>query len=83
MDPGEIQQKGVVQRGLAVALVPPGGTAVPGVHVRLQKKAMLIGLGGAELGNPLCRLPVLHLAIMQASRNQDVGIRLGLDVVIR
>ena len=52
-DSGEIQQKGVMQRGLAVALVPPGGAAVPGVHVRLQKKAMLIGAKASSVVSAL------------------------------
>ena len=44
-----------------MSLKAAGGTAVPRVHVRLQKKPVPARLERPQLGRPLGRLPVLDL----------------------
>ena len=60
-DAGQVQQEGVLEGGLLVALVAAGDAAVSGFHAGLQQEPVAAGLGGAEFGNPLGGLPALHL----------------------
>jgi len=61
LDARQIQQKGIGEGRLVMSLKAAGGTAVPRVHVGLQKQPVLVRLERPQLGRPLGRLPVLDL----------------------
>ena len=51
-------------------------------HVGPQQQQAVVGLEGAQLRDPLGRLPVLHLAVPEAGGHQHRGIGPRLDPVV-
>ena len=51
-------------------------------HVAIHDQQMVVGFHIAQLGHPLGRLPVLHLAVPVARGDQCVRVILGDDVVV-
>ena len=66
-DPELAQDERVVERDLAQAVVAARGAAVAGGHVRLQQQRVRVGLERAQLRHVLGRLPVHHLAVVEAT----------------
>lgn len=44
------------------------------IHIGIEQKHIVVGLHGAEFSYPFGRLPILHLAIVQAGRYQQIGV---------
>src|SRR5258708_40043946 len=73
----------VLERRVIEPLEGAGLAAVPGSYVDAEKERMLVGLGGAQLGDPLCRLVVLHPRRPPAVGHQDPRIVAAPQVVVR
>ena len=54
-----------------------------GLHVAVHDEQVVVCLLVAQLGDPLGGLPVLHLAVPVTGRDQQVGVVLRFDVVVR
>src|SRR5258708_34299793 len=75
----------VLERRVIEPLEAAGLAAVAGGHVDAEKERMLVGLGRAQLGDPLCRLVVLYLRVPKAGEHghgrnvlrPDGGVRAG------
>src|SRR5690606_41939846 len=50
-------------------------------YTTLFRSQIVVGLGGAQLGAPLGRLPVLHPRIVEPGHDEQVRVVLRLDVV--
>ena len=53
------------------ALVAAGRAAVARAHLGLEHQRAVVGLGDAQLGHPLRRLPVLHPRIVEPGLDVD------------
>src|SRR5258706_3366140 len=79
----EIEQEGVFKRDIPPPFVASRRAAVPRFHVRPQDQPVGAGFHRPQLGGPLRRLDIQHLRIVQAGGDEQIRIRLLLDVVIR
>lgn len=78
-----MQNESVVESGFLPALIPAGRTKVPAAHLGFQQQGTAILLERAQLSHPLSRLPIRHTRVVQTRGNKDLGILLGLDILIR
>ena len=63
-------------------VVATGRSPVAGSHVGAEQQYVVVGLGGAQLGDPLGRLPVADAWIVQPGRDEHRRIGLAGDVVV-
>ena len=81
-DTSQFQQEGVILCGFLKVAEASGRATMAGVHIGSEQHQVVIGFQLPQFGSPFRWLPILYLRIVQSGGDQQVGVVLGLDLVI-
>src|SRR5207248_7192090 len=78
-----VEHERVAESSLSQHVVAARRSTVSARHVDLDVERIVVGFHRAEFGDPLHRLPVADLGIVERRRDQHPRVSFALDVIVR